>query len=160
MSEEKIRNLEEWMAKLKQFESGQFVQGIFLDLPRPYLELVIQSAHFVLKDNGKICAFSPCIEQVQKTCQMLGRNGFIDIRTFEVLSHDKLVREHKFPAMDLKSKNFDHSVRSKLRSEEEEKTLDEQRITMITSRPAGRAMGHTGYLTFAMKALGSTRSDK
>lgn len=43
-------------------------------------------AHSVLQvDDGVLCSFSPCIEQVQRTCETLTELGFEEIRTFECL---------------------------------------------------------------------------
>jgi len=59
------------------------VDGVFLDLPSPWL--AVQSVQKALKENGKFCIFSPCIEQVQKTCVELRAQGFQEVRTFESL---------------------------------------------------------------------------
>ncbi|CAI9758576.1 unnamed protein product [Fraxinus pennsylvanica] len=64
--------------------------SVFLDLPQPWL--AIPSASKMLKQDGVLCSFSPCIEQVQKSCETL-RSDFTDIRTFEVLLHTYEVRE-------------------------------------------------------------------
>ncbi|KAF2576954.1 hypothetical protein F2Q68_00002107 [Brassica cretica] len=56
--------------------------SVFLDLPQSWL--AVPSAAKMLKEDGVLCSFSPCIEQVQRTCEVL-RSDFIEIRTFEVL---------------------------------------------------------------------------
>ena len=62
------------------------VDAVFLDLPRP--EEAVKHAYQVLKHKGKLCNFSPCIEQVQKASQEMAKLGFYDIRTFESLSRE------------------------------------------------------------------------
>jgi tRNA (adenine57-N1/adenine58-N1)-methyltransferase len=46
---------------------------------------VVPSAAACLRPDGMFCAFSPCIEQVQRTCEALNARGFRDLRTMEVL---------------------------------------------------------------------------
>lgn len=65
------------------------VDAVFLDLPRP--EEAVAHAYLILKKKGKICNFSPCIEQVQKVSTKLALEGFYDIRTFECLSREMKV---------------------------------------------------------------------
>lgn len=36
----------------------------------------------------RFCSFSPCIEQVQKTCEQLSAQGFTDVITYECLLRD------------------------------------------------------------------------
>ncbi|KAL4855850.1 tRNA (adenine(58)-N(1))-methyltransferase catalytic subunit 61A [Chlorella vulgaris] len=57
--------------------------AVFLDLPKPHL--VVPSAARCVRPDGMFCSFSPCIEQVQRTCEALNANGFRDMRTLEVL---------------------------------------------------------------------------
>ncbi|PIN21838.1 tRNA(1-methyladenosine) methyltransferase, subunit GCD14 [Handroanthus impetiginosus] len=64
--------------------------SVFLDLPQPWL--AIPSAAKMLQQDGVLCSFSPCIEQVQRSCETL-KSHFTDIRTFEVLLHTYEVRE-------------------------------------------------------------------
>jgi tRNA (adenine57-N1/adenine58-N1)-methyltransferase len=57
--------------------------AIFLDLPNPWS--VIDTSVKCLKPGGRLCNFSPCIEQVQKAVAEMYKEGLTDIRTFEVL---------------------------------------------------------------------------
>lgn len=66
--------------------------SVFLDLPQPWL--AIPSAAKMLKQDGVLCSFSPCIEQVQRASETM-RSSFTDIRTFEILLHTYEVREWK-----------------------------------------------------------------
>lgn len=58
--------------------------AVFLDLPAPWG--VVQSARDALKNGGVLCCFSPCIEQVGRTCETLRASGqWAGIETIEVL---------------------------------------------------------------------------
>jgi tRNA A58 N-methylase Trm61 len=37
------------------------------------------------KSGGRLCSFSPCIEQVQRTCEELKAQGFTEVSTVECL---------------------------------------------------------------------------
>eukprot|EP00887_Chlorella_sp_A99_P001934 scaffold18.g1934.t1 len=57
--------------------------ALFLDLPAPWR--VVPSAAACLRPDGVFCSFSPCIEQVQRTCKELNAHGFRGMRTMEIL---------------------------------------------------------------------------
>ena len=83
------------------FEHENLADAVFLDLPAPWsaIEHVMKvlkktgirqrriffSTGSVLVAGGRLCSFSPCIEQVQRTCQRLRANGFEEINTVECL---------------------------------------------------------------------------
>ena len=53
---------------------------------------VVESAARCLRPDGVFCAFSPCIEQVQRTCGALSQAGFYNVRTVECLLRQYDVR--------------------------------------------------------------------
>ena len=58
------------------------------------------SAAQCLKPDGVFCSFSPCIEQVQRTCAALEEQGFFAVRTMECLLRHYEVRQEKIDALD------------------------------------------------------------
>jgi len=50
--------------------------AVFLDLPSPWVCLEKQFVQRVLRPHGRFCSFSPCIEQVQLTCDALRKANF------------------------------------------------------------------------------------
>lgn len=62
--------------------SAHSIDAVFLDIPEPWLALPF--ALQVLKPSRNICCYSPCIEQVMKTCEVLRDLGFYNVSTVEV----------------------------------------------------------------------------
>ncbi|XP_058099234.1 uncharacterized protein LOC131243723 [Magnolia sinica] len=122
--------------------------SVFLDLPQPWL--AIPSAVKMLKQDGVLCSFSPCIEQVQRSSETM-RSDFTDIRTFEVLLRTYEVREER---MKLSGGDKSGSLGSrpcKRRQPSSGEAIDgrETACSSIMARPCSESRGHTGYLTFA-----------
>jgi len=67
------RNVIEHGFGLNEIEP-ESIDAVFLDLPAPWH--AIDSAALHLREGGKICSFSPCIEQVQRTCAVLREKQF------------------------------------------------------------------------------------
>lgn len=165
--------------------------AVFLDLPMPWL--VIGSAAACLRPDGMVCSFSPCIEQVQRTCDALNSNGFKDIQTMEILLREhQIVKEGLLSTIDLMyiqqgrrakaaTKNAEgppekkkvklsedadnHSNANGTNSEkqeghatgkEEANNKKKKPEKELMSKPVFAAKGHTGYLTFARRAVSIT----
>ena len=73
------------------------VNAVFLDLPSPWEAIEAAKEAFVQSEGiGRICCFSPCMEQVQMTCKKLHELGFHDIRMFECLVKPFQVKKDSF----------------------------------------------------------------
>ena len=79
------------LGQLKGIEFKELGNAVFLDLPSP--ELVIPHATKVLKKGGRLCSFSPCIEQIQATAKALVRMGYGEIKTVEIIEREMKSRQ-------------------------------------------------------------------
>ncbi|ORY92166.1 tRNA methyltransferase complex GCD14 subunit-domain-containing protein [Syncephalastrum racemosum] len=112
--------------------------AVFLDLPAPWEAIGAAKAAFLQHRTGKICTFSPCIEQVARSVHALNEHGFVDITMFECL-----IRNHNVsPVQKL---DFGKAITKKRTLEETEEAVE----TMLVSKTPVETRGHTSYLTFA-----------
>ncbi|XP_068645615.1 uncharacterized protein [Aristolochia californica] len=128
-------------------EFSKRADSVFLDLPQPWS--AIPSAAQMLKPDGVLCSFSPCIEQVQRSCETM-RSNFTDLRTFEVLLRTYEVKEGTMGYGGVEvgaSKNSLPHKRRHCSSNQRNKGMEES--TPAIARPCSESRGHTGYLTFA-----------
>lgn len=135
-------------------ESG-FVDSVFLDLPAPWEAIAHAKEALDPTKLTRICCFSPCIEQVQKTCAALRINGFIDIEMFECLSKEhsvykyEQIRTFTLNATEYKQTSTDGKLLTKrAKNYNCESEADDGNVRLI-GRPAVQIKGHTSYLTFA-----------
>lgn len=108
--------------------------------------------------GGRICSFSPCIEQVQRTCLAMEEYGFMEINTLEILLRVYNVRTISLQIPDLgkaaednSSAGFDSSNPSNQGSPGT--NLQQGTVQFKSGVPLKEMVGHTGYLTFATKSL-------
>ncbi|MFH4973895.1 hypothetical protein AB6A40_000604 [Gnathostoma spinigerum] len=70
-------------------EDGFFVtnacDGVFLDLPAPWLAIKHAKVALSRSRGGRLVSFSPCVEQVLKVCEELRRLGFVQVSTVELV---------------------------------------------------------------------------
>ena len=71
--------------------SAGTADAVMLDVPNPWL--AIDNAYRCLKEDGRICTYSPCIEQVQKNCKALKEKRFHSIKTIEVRLRNYSVKQ-------------------------------------------------------------------
>ncbi|XP_076022161.1 tRNA (adenine(58)-N(1))-methyltransferase catalytic subunit TRMT61A [Genypterus blacodes] len=122
--------------------------AVFLDIPSPW-EAVGHAKAAMKKQGGRVCSFSPCIEQVQRTCEALTDHGFEEISTLEVLLRVHDVRTVYLPLPDFGPRP---SAQSELNVTEEASTsANHSSISLKTTTEPREMPGHTGYLTFATK---------
>ncbi|XP_070777096.1 tRNA (adenine(58)-N(1))-methyltransferase catalytic subunit TRMT61A [Enoplosus armatus] len=120
--------------------------AVFLDIPSPW-EAVGHVKAAMKKQGGRVSSFSPCIEQVQRTCEALKDQGFEEISTVEVL-----LRVHDVRTVSLPLPDFGPDTSAQTQPDTAERTPPNQAsITMKTTTPPREIPGHTGYLTFATK---------
>ena len=105
-----------------EFDAGK-PTAVFLDLPKP--EIAVAHAASVLAKGGRICSFSPALEQVQATAKAMAANGFLRVETVELLERQLQTKFQKGEEDGQTSNIFVQGVRM-------DKT-------------------HTGFLTFGTK---------
>ncbi|KAJ7991082.1 hypothetical protein DPEC_G00293550 [Dallia pectoralis] len=117
--------------------------AVFLDIPSPW-EAIQHASNAMKKQGGRMCSFSPCIEQVQKTCEALSEHGFLEISTMEVLLRVHDVRSISLPLPDFGPDQL-------LESPTNTPVPINASVLCKTTTPPREMAGHTGYLTFATK---------
>ncbi|XP_068608026.1 tRNA (adenine(58)-N(1))-methyltransferase catalytic subunit TRMT61A [Brachionichthys hirsutus] len=118
--------------------------AVFLDIPSPW-EAVRHAKAAMKRQGGRLCSFSPCIEQVQRTCEALADHGFQDISTLEVL-----LRVHDVRTVSLSLPDFGPDA-SAAAEAPPTSAGSQSSVTIKTTTPPRDIPGHTGYLTFATK---------
>ncbi|MEO0122973.1 MAG: tRNA (adenine-N1)-methyltransferase [candidate division WOR-3 bacterium] len=67
------------------------VDAVFIDVPEPWD--VVPKAFDALKGGHHLVSWSPNIEQVKKTVEMLQSKSFVKIKVCEIIQRDILIRE-------------------------------------------------------------------
>ncbi|CAI5710822.1 unnamed protein product [Hyaloperonospora brassicae] len=155
-------------------ELANSIDMVFLDLPCPWI--AVGHATKMLKQGGFFASYSPCIEQVQKTCDALRSANFELIRTIETRLVPYNSRRIDLPVPDfgfgkkVKAVNGDAAAEGLKREVDEDdgqvekgtkgqtKVADRKRKYVpggvgehIVAKKDDEIRGHTAYLTFATK---------
>ncbi|KAG7161719.1 tRNA (adenine(58)-N(1))-methyltransferase catalytic subunit TRMT61A-like [Homarus americanus] len=72
--------------------------AVFLDLPRPW-EALPHAVSSIKASGGRICSFSPCIEQVSRACELMASIGLQEITTLECLAREFQVKYISLPVL-------------------------------------------------------------
>lgn len=138
------------------FGVTEIADAVFLDIPSPW-EAVKHAKSALKLEGGRICSFSPCIEQVQRTCLALEEQGFTEINTLEILLKGYNVRTISLQIPDLGIAGEDKSGAECDKGNQPNQDAScanlQQGTVQFKSGVSPREMvGHTGYLTFATKS--------
>ncbi|KAF2364833.1 tRNA (1-methyladenosine) methyltransferase catalytic subunit Gcd14 [Trinorchestia longiramus] len=72
----------------------------FLDLPRPW-DALHHAVNAIKTTGGRICSFSPCIEQVSRSCEVMRQLGLQNVTTLEVLTRELQVKQAEMPVIEI-----------------------------------------------------------
>jgi tRNA (adenine57-N1/adenine58-N1)-methyltransferase len=142
-----------------ELEIGQ-ADGVFLDLPSPWL--AVPHVKTILKRGGRVCNFSPCIEQVQRTILEFSKVGFGNFVTIECIQRNY---EKRMTKRNNIYSGLDNILKNEANLPESERSLTQEQVDEIkknnylpgNSREfhyefgIGDGKWHTGYLTFGIK---------
>jgi len=137
------------------------LDAVFLDMPQPWDALASSKKSLKTDRPTRFCSFSPCIEQVQRMCDDLRKEGFVDLETIECVS-----RTYKVLAVDKETGAVKPPIKSRVAIEAETKRRGAKAPKLdaeVRSDPTEKAdeemlihapfpfeqPTHTGYLTFA-----------
>ncbi|KAA0202054.1 hypothetical protein HAZT_HAZT000622 [Hyalella azteca] len=144
----------------------EVADAVFLDLPRPWLALP-HAVNAVKLNGGRICSFSPCIEQVSRTCELMRSLGLQNVTTLEVLTRELQVLHSDMPVIDItpvsqltKSEKSDLSAIALTKEVPSPIFNGEGRTkskSILSAYPKLTQAGHTGYLTFCIVPPGLPR---
>ena len=130
-------------ACLEGFGGEIRADAVFLDLPKPWEALAHAKAVMRRDSTSRICCFSPCVEQVQKTVASLDELGFREIRMFECL-----VKEGQVFRRPIKSLLNQSLPTNDVNSNSKRLREPEGPSTLVYSQ-SEEVRGHTSFLTFA-----------
>ncbi len=148
--------------------------AVMLDLPSP--ELAVAHATRVLRAGGMLCSFSPCIEQVQRTCDRLRAAGYVEVYTVECLQRPFYVQRHEarpYPGLPVSAVSAVSAVpavpAAPLAVDDDVAAADATPGSAVSgqpprafavrpppsaermARPESEMRGHTSFLTFARR---------
>ncbi|GMT28382.1 hypothetical protein PFISCL1PPCAC_19679 [Pristionchus fissidentatus] len=138
---------------------GFFVEnscdGVFLDVPSPWEAVHAAARALSNPRGGRLVSFSPCIEQVQRTAEVMREVGFVQIETIEIVPRQLTVVEERLQSLTEFNVNGDgeecapgkgrkRKIPSGGKDDDGKKDIGPTTIITPSSQPT-----HTGYLISA-----------
>lgn len=138
------------------------IDAVFLDLPAPYL--MDAEVARVLKPNGTVCTFSPCIEQVQRSVEMFRQGPFHSVKTVTAPVKTYETREQMLGTPGFSDLRSDHEVSAPESKEQEgpqrkKRRNDVGRNTSIEMTSRQRKSRTAGAERLAIANLGEGRHE-
>ncbi|KAL7648540.1 UNVERIFIED_CONTAM: hypothetical protein RMT77_000446 [Armadillidium vulgare] len=100
--------------------------AVFLDLPKPW-EALNHAVNAIHPNGGRICSFSPCVEQVNKSCEVMREIGLTEINTVECLQREFQLKSMVLPSVSFKKveePNFERENSKIIEPEKKKLKLD------------------------------------
>ena len=132
------------------FGDAADADAVFLDLPEPWL--AVGHAARACRPGGRLASYSPCVEQVARTCAALREIGCDRVRTVEVREKEFDVRPNALRSLEPRAP--DGEPDAKRRRAEADAPLPG-----FLAKPLPDMRGHTAFLTFCtlpLRAAGET----
>lgn len=132
--------------------------GVFLDVPAPWEAIPHAAGAISRTRGGRLVSFSPCIEQVQRACEVMRQVGFVQVETVEIVHKTQKVVELARQSLAEFETSGDTPANPIARSGVRKRKLEEvnmrRPISCTPIRPTAIAYPfgqptHTGYLTHA-----------
>ena len=143
--------------------SDHKANAVFLDLPAPWLALkhLTRPGPLARDKAVRICTFSPCIEQVQRTVGDMRNLGWVDIEMVEITARRFEVRrdrvghqEEGLKGVNSNAASVDEAVsrlaeiqKRMIHGDDEERVTKQCRLAKIKEAQTGRKLHIEGYLT-------------
>lgn len=128
--------------------------AVFLDVPEPWLAL--HHVKRVLRPGRTLCCYSPCIEQVMKTCEKMRELGFHTLRTIE--ARQRPFDGRVFPMETLDLGLGDEEAEKKNAGSTRDPAALHQQWTQLPRAPTVAA--DTGATTDAVDAAANDAADE
>lgn len=86
------KNWEIVEGSIESYRSEERFDAAILDVPEPWE--AVKNVSTLLRNGGKLCAYSPTYNQLEKNAQSMKRNGFYVYNNMDILKREILVREN------------------------------------------------------------------